>query len=256
MKSLPAGTFTMGYDAAEYDERPVHKVTISAFKMSATEITNAQYEQFRPTHKGMRGVKRTSFNDDDPVVFVSYDDAIAFCKWLSKKEGKSYRLPTEAEWEYACRAGAKTTYFFGNDPALLNHYAWTKTNSKGKYQKVGQKKPNAWGLHDMLGNVAEWTLDQYNKDYFATASDTDPLIRPTTRYPRSVRGGSYLDDAASMRSAARKASAPEWNVRDPQIPKSRWWLTDGMFIGFRIVRPLNQPSKEEIENFYKLYLGK
>lgn len=273
---VQGGSFTMGSPATEKsrkaDEGPQKQVAISPFWMGSFEVTHDQFGVFfrdenlsqgskldavtRPTAQYIDLSWNMGKDGGFPVNSMSVDAAMMFCRWLYDKTGIFYRLPTEAEWEYACRAGSKTTYFFGNDPTLLSQYAWTKTNSKGKYQKVGQKKPNAWGLYDMLGNVAEWTLDQYNKDYFATVSDTDPLIRPTTRYPRSVRGGSYLDDATAMRSAARRSSAPEWNVRDPQIPKSRWWLTDGMFIGFRIVRPLNQPSKEEIENFYKLYLGK
>ncbi|HSF46587.1 MAG TPA: SUMF1/EgtB/PvdO family nonheme iron enzyme, partial [Chitinophagaceae bacterium] len=130
------------------------------------------------------------------------------------------------------------------------------TNSKNKYQKVGQKKPNPWGLYDILGNVSEWTLDQYTVSYFDSAASADPMMKPGSRYPRSIRGGSYLDDASLLRSASRQHSEADWNIRDPQYPKSRWWLTDGMFVGFRVVRPLKQPTKEEAEKFYKLYLGK
>ena len=112
---------------------------------------------------------------------------------------------------------------------------------------VGQKKPNEWGLYDILGNVSEWVMDQYDEKYFNTVDAKDPLVPPSSRYPRSVRGGSYLSTPAELRSAARAHSEPEWNRRDPQIPKSRWWLTDGMFVGFRIVRPVHQPSKDEAE---------
>jgi formylglycine-generating enzyme required for sulfatase activity len=109
----------------------------------------------------------------------------------------------------------------------------------------------------MLGNLAEWTLDQYEVDYLTKIGDDpkDPLIRPTTRYPRSVRGGSYLSQITALTPSNRSKSDPSWNKRDPQIPKSRWWLTDGMFVGFRIVRPFVQPSAEEAEKFYTLYLG-
>lgn len=274
---IQGGTFTMGSPATEKnrktDEGPQKQVTLSPFWMGTHEVTHDQFALFfrdenlsqgskvdavtRPTAQYIDLSWNMGKDGGFPVNSLSVDAAMMFCRWLYEKTGVFYRLPTEAEWEYACRAGSKTTFFFGNDPAVIGQYAWTKANSKGKYQKVGQKKPNAWGLYDMLGNVAEWTIDQYTKDYFTVADTIDPLIKPTSRYPRSVRGGSYLDDLSSaFRSAARRNSVVEWNVRDPQIPKSRWWLTDGMFVGFRIVRPLLQPSKEEIENFYKLYLGK
>ena len=273
---IKGGTFLMGSPATEKnrkaDEGPQKQITISSFWIGTFEVTHDQFGVFfrdenlsqgskvdavtRPTAQYIDLSWNMGKDGGYPVNSMSVDAAMMFCRWLYEKTGIFYRLPTEAEWEYACRAGSKTTYFFGNDATLLNQYAWTKTNSKGKYQKVGQKKPNAWGLYDMLGNVSEWTLDQYDPEYFKVAEEKDPLIKPTKRYPRSVRGGSYLDAPVSMRSAARLHSVLEWNVRDPQIPKSRWWLTDGMFVGFRIVRPLLQPSKEEIENFYKLYLGK
>lgn len=273
---IKGGTFMMGSPATEKnrkaDEGPQKQITLSPFWIGTFEVTHDQFGVFfrdenisqgskvdavtRPTAQYIDLSWNMGKDGGYPVNSMSVDAAMMFCRWLYDKTGIFYRLPTEAEWEYACRAGSKTTYFFGNDGTQLNQYAWTKTNSKGKYQKVGQKKPNAWGLYDMLGNVAEWTLDQYNPEYFKVAEEKDPLIKPTKRYPRSVRGGSYLDAPASMRSAARQNSVLEWNVRDPQIPKSRWWLTDGMFVGFRIVRPFIQPSKEEIENFYKLYLGK
>ncbi|MEY3435613.1 MAG: hypothetical protein RL335_69 [Bacteroidota bacterium] len=273
---IPGGTFTMGSPATEKsrksDEGPQKQITISPFWMGICEVTHDQFSLFfrdenlsqgskvdaitRPTAQYIDLSWNMGKDGGFPVNSMSVDAAMMFCRWLYDKTGIFYRLPTEAEWEYACRAGTKTVYFFGNDPSVLGQYAWGKINSKGKYQKVGQKKPNPWGLYDMLGNVAEWTLDQYSKDYYTQATEKDPLVKPTSRYPRTVRGGSYLDDANAMRSASRRFSAVEWNVRDPQIPKSRWWLTDGMFVGFRVVRPFIQPSKEEIENFYKLYLGK
>jgi formylglycine-generating enzyme required for sulfatase activity len=191
-----------------------------------------------------------------PVNSMSHYTAMMYCRWLYKKTGHFYRLPTEAEWEYACRAGSTTTYYFGDDEKQLNDHAWFAGNSKNKYQKTGQKKPNAWGLYDMLGNVSEWTLDQYKEDYFKTlGSDAaNPSIVPTITYPRSVRGGGYLDKADALRCASRQKSDPSWNKRDPQMPKSKWWLTDGMAVGFRVVRPVKQPGAEEAEAFYKKYL--
>ena len=275
MVPIPGGSFKMGSAATEKgrrsDEGPQKQVTVSPFWMAAYEVTHDQFGVFfkdesvsqgskvdavtRPTAQYIDLSWNMGKDGGFPVNSMSQDGALMFCRWLYEKTGIFYRLPTEAEWEYACRAGTTTTYFFGNDGSQLGSYAWHKGNSKNKYQKVGQKKPNPWGLYDMLGNVSEWTLDQYSDKYFDTASASDPRIMPANRYPRSIRGGSYADDGAAMRSGARQHSEPEWNKRDPQIPKSRWWLTDGMFVGFRIIRPLQQPSKEEAEKFYKLYLG-
>ena len=118
-----------------------------------------------------------------------------------------------------------------------------------------QKKPNAWGLYDMLGNVSEWTLDQYDENYFSTiaANINDPLIQPAAKYPKTIRGGGYDESADMLRCAARNKSDASWNRRDPQIPKSKWWLTNASSVGFRIVRPLKQPTPEEAEAFYKKY---
>ena len=118
-----------------------------------------------------------------------------------------------------------------------------------------QKKPNAWGLYDMLGNVSEWVLDQYDENYFTTigANATNPLIPPASRYPKTIRGGGFDEQAGMLRCAARNKSLALWNRRDPQIPKSKWWLTDAGNVGFRIVSPLEQPTPEEAEIFYKKY---
>ncbi|HTF31784.1 MAG TPA: SUMF1/EgtB/PvdO family nonheme iron enzyme, partial [Flavitalea sp.] len=150
-----------------------------------------------------------------------------------------------------------TPYYFGSDPKLIDQFAWYAGNSKSKYQKVGQKKPNAWGLYDMIGNVSEWTIDQYNPDYFKKISEkpVDPRIEPATKYPKSVRGGGYTENPADMRSASRLKSEPAWNKRDPQIPKSKWWLTDAASVGFRVVSPLKQPTADEAEAYYKQYIS-
>lgn len=272
--SIPEGTFTMGSNAStKASEKPAKTVKVSAFWMGAFEITHDQFDVFFKDENTSQGSKVDAVTRPTPqyidlswdmgrdggfpVNSMSVDAAMMFCRWLYQHTGIFYRLPTEAEWEYACRAGSKTNYFFGNDPAQLAQYAWFKTNSKEKYQKVGTKKPNAWGLYDMLGNVSEWTMDQYAADYLKQIAEgqLDPTNPPAARYPRSVRGGSYLDMAAELKVFTRKFSEPFWNQRDPQIPKSRWWLTDGMFAGFRIVRPVKQPTVEEAEKFYKLYLG-
>jgi len=182
-----------------------------------------------------------------PAISMTQLAARVYCMWLSEKTGRYYRLPTEAEWEYACRAGTDTAYHFGNDPKKLDDYAWYFDNVEEKYEKVGQKKPNAWGLHDMHGNVAEWVLDQYTPDGYPPADGLldNPLAAPTTLFPRAVRGGSWLDDAEKLRSAARAGSTEDWKKQDPQIPKSIWYHTDAVHVGFRIVRPLNVPVAQE-----------
>jgi len=177
---------------------------------------------------------------------------------LYSKTGIFYRLPTEAEWEYACRAGTGTAYYFGDDAAQLGKYAWYAANSDNKFQKSGQKLPNAWGLYDMLGNVSEWTLDHYDEKNLEKIADntTDPFAAViSARYPKVLKGGGYGDGAAALRIANRIKSDPSWNQRDPQIPKSKWWLTEASSAGFRIIRPLKQPAAEEVNAFFRKYLG-
>jgi formylglycine-generating enzyme required for sulfatase activity len=182
-----------------------------------------------------------------PAICMTQHAARTFCKWLSAKTGRYYRLPTEAEWEYACRAGSTTAYCFGDDPEELEDYAWYFDNTDEGYEKVGKKKPNAWGLYDMHGNVAEWVLDQYDELGYEQLIDdiVDPLAIPTTLYPRVVRGGGWDQYAEDCRSGAREASDEEWKKQDPQLPKSIWYHTDALHVGFRVVRPLVEPSPEE-----------
>jgi formylglycine-generating enzyme required for sulfatase activity len=261
------------------DEGPQHPVTIRPFWMGKTEVTWAEYDlhwQASPGDKKQQiaaekrgaGTKELDalsrptppYADETfgygregmPVISMTHHAAMDYCRWLSQKTGKDYRLPTEAEWEWACRAGSKTAYAFGDDPRALGDYAWFADNSEDAPHKVATKKPNAWGLYDMEGNVAEWCLDQYRKDSYATfpldKPTLEPVLLPTSnRYPHVVRGGSWADKAPGLRCAARRASEKSWNVKDPQIPRSIWWLTDGDFIGFRIVRAV-----EEQENLKAL----
>jgi formylglycine-generating enzyme required for sulfatase activity len=180
-----------------------------------------------------------------PVLSITHHAAMEYCSWLSQKTGKTYRLPTEAEWEYACRAGTKTAYFFGNDPKDLNEYAWYEGNSEDATHKVGTKKPNPWGLYDMYGNVAEWCLDHYDKNSYQKFSLDQvfnwPVNLPTAnRFAHVVRGGSWSDKADQCRSATRRGSDKSWIRQDPNRPQSIWWLTDADFVGFRIVRPVEE----------------
>ena len=277
MTPVPAGSFIMGSSTQEKqrrtDEGPSRKIQIDPFWMGTNEVTHDEFLVFFNDEKTSRNsdvdaVTRPTPQYIDlswgmgkqggfPTNSMSQQTALMYCRWLYKKTGIFYRLPSEAEWEYACRAGTTTSYPFGNDASMLSEYAWYSANSNNKYQKVGQKKPNAWGLYDMLGNVAEWTLDQYDPAFFTKVTDgsSNPIISPGTRYPKTVRGGGYSDKPEAMRSASRAKSDPSWNKRDPQIPKSKWWLTDAAAVGFRIVRPFKQPPAEEIEKFYIKYLG-
>jgi formylglycine-generating enzyme required for sulfatase activity len=189
--------------------------------------------------------------EKNPAICMTQHAAMKYCEWLSKKTGKDYRLPTEGEWEYACRAG--TTGAFGIPAgAKLEDYAWFKGNSKGEDGRlsphpVGTKKPNAWGLHDMHGNVMEWCLDHYVKDAYkryekialAQAFVTEPVFKPTeNKWSHVARGGHFKDEPKDLRSAARRRSEKKWMAADPQEPQSIWWLTNYPIIGFRICRPV------------------
>jgi formylglycine-generating enzyme required for sulfatase activity len=399
MIPIPGGTYMMGSPDSEpgrkADEGPQHKVTVSPFWMEKCEVTWNEFELFmypgekkageasdaadavthptKPYVEMSFGMGKEGF----PAISMTQHAANTYCKWLSAKTGHYYRLPTEAEWEYACRAGTTTAYSFGDDVSKLGEYAWFTNNSdvsmtvlpedlrklddlanklkkpadpvsqfvagklspetvkllgdysggdnpalrvllsqdldkiihadssiydekrfagiklssdtssqltqklepadvtrlnrsllqaaypedisvspndaRNQYHKIGLKKPNPWGLYDMHGNVAEWTLDQYVADDYATfpaSGVTDPWVKATKPYPHSVRGGSWTDYADMLRSAARLGSDRSWKVQDPQVPKSIWYLTDAQFLGFRIVRPLKVPSAEELKKYW------
>ncbi len=278
MQAIPAGGFTMGSVENEpgrhTDEGPQRKITLSGFWLAATETSRDAFDVFykdeaTPQNSDVDAVTRPSQQYIDfslgmgkeggfPVNSLSQYSALMFCRWLYQKTGIFYRLPSEAEWEYACRAGTTSTWFFGNDSAELGKYAWYGANSGNKFQKSGGKLPNAWGLYDMLGNVSEWTLDAYNEKTLAAmkpeSADPAPVFS-TARYPKVLKGGGYGDDAARLRVAGRLPSNTAWNRRDPQVPKSKWWLTDAPSIGFRILRPVQTPTKEEADAFYAKYLG-
>ncbi|MEP6514113.1 MAG: SUMF1/EgtB/PvdO family nonheme iron enzyme [Parafilimonas sp.] len=276
MVAVKGGSFTMGSPETERgratDEGPQKTFFITSFWMGAFEVTHDEFDLFfkdaSVSQNSPDAVTRPSPQYIDlswdmgreggyPVNSMQQKTAVMYCRWLYNKTGIFYRLPSEAEWEYACRAGSASTYFFGDNEADLQKYAWYSKNSDKAYHKVGQLKPNPWGLYDMLGNVAEWVMDQYDENYFTKMKDIkkDPELYPTSRHPRVLKGGAYTDEATELRCANRTKWLPEWNKRDPQIPKSKWWLTDAPYAGFRLVRPIKKPSAEEIEKFFTLYLS-
>jgi len=216
---IDPGSFMMGQEDGDYDERPVHKVNISRpFHMAAAPVTNAQYEQLDPDHRQVRGQNGFSSDDDEAVVFVDWHEAARFCEWLSEKEGKPYRLPTEAEWEYACRAGTTTRFNTGDElPEECHRHQKAEWTPEPVSLAVDTTPPNAWGLGDMHGLVEEWCYDWYGP--YEEAEQTDPVGRASGLF-RVTRGGSHNTDLEFLRSANRLGTLPE----------DEHWL-----IGFRVV---------------------
>ena len=283
MTPLAGGRFTMGSPESEPgrepNEGPRHEVELSPFWIGTHEVTWAEYGAFMQRLES----ERRRRDDEQPVPQDAWADAVTrptppyvpmdfgmgvdgrpavcmtqfaarrYTEWLSMKTGRYYRLPTEAEWEYACRAGSDSAYAFGDDAAELGTHAFYFDNADDSYHPVGTKLPNAFGLYDMHGNVAEWVLDAFTPDGYAVEPGTlrrDPVVWPTEAYPHVVRGGSWDDDAPRLRSAARGRSKPGWKVQDPQLPKSIWYFTDAPFVGFRVVRPLKEPTAEEAARWW------
>jgi sulfatase modifying factor 1 len=227
--SIQPGSFMMGqYQGGDWDERPVHKVNITQpFAVSATEVTNVQYEQFEPEHRALRGKLGYSKQDNEAVIFINWYDAVDFCKWLSKKEDRPYRLPTEAEWEYACRAGTETAYFTGETlpkefykNARISWFpdpAHPLPAAEPMPLTVGQTEANPWGLYDMHGNVEEWCYDWYGP--YEPNEQTDPVGRADGDF-KVTRGGSHSTPIIYLRSANRLGT----------LPDDKSWL-----IGFRVV---------------------
>lgn len=283
MTPIRAGSFLLGSPSGESDrkaaEGPQVEVNISAFWMATHELSWKAYEVFQhsldvelrrreerpatPQDAWADSVSRPTppyvpmdFGmgmKDRPAICMTQFAAKQYTKWLSMKTGRFYRLPTEAEWEYACRAGGKTAYSFKGGEDAIDDNAWYFDNADDEYRAMGALPANAWGLFDMHGNVTEWCLDAYDKDFYATlkAGAQDPINWPEDLFPRSVRGGSWDDDPDALRSAARRGSKAGWKVQDPQLPKSIWYHTDAQFLGFRVVRPLKQPSLEEMARYWE-----
>ncbi|MEX0704597.1 MAG: formylglycine-generating enzyme family protein [Planctomycetales bacterium] len=295
MVPVPGGTFRIGSPAGEIDrnddEGPQFTVRVEPFWMGKCEVTWGQYLPYKETYDLW---VELSASKDHPQIAKSFDDVDAvttptplwepsfnyahgedprlpaatitqfaakqYTKWLSGLTGEVYRLPTEAEWEYACRAGTTTVWHFGEDPKLLDEYAWYDGNSGEKTHLVGQKKPNPWGLHDMHGNVMEWVLDQYDAESYARFDGKEVAALDAVRWPdkwgpRILRGGSYYGLANELRSAARfqSVSDSEWSSKDPNAPPhSAWWYDneETLEVGFRIIRPLDPPKADQRARFW------
>ena len=221
MAVIPAGHFWMGSmgEGENYDEAPVHRVDIThSFKMATTEVTNIQFEQFRPEHKQLRGKDGLCIGDNEAVTNVSWYDAMSYCQWLSERTGRTFRLPTEAEWEYACRAGTTFPFFTGDGlPGSMHKNQQKARTPKPVDLTVGTTPANAFGLHDMHGNVEEWCLDWYAP--YSASNAADPVTTSGGLY-RVTRGGSHNTPENYLRSANRSA----------MIPADRHSMT-----GFRIV---------------------
>ena len=262
---IEPGTFQMGCETPElpdhlleggshrlcgdFDEHPVHQVTLTQpFYMGVHQVTNAQYEAFDPNHRTLRGNLEFSKDDDEAIVFITWHEAVSFCNWLSKKEGLPYRLPTEAEWEYACRAGTQTPFFFGDSLSaefqknVRESWYPDEKRSDGVSEvvplTVGQTSPNTWGLYDMHGNVEEWCHDWYGP--YEPGDQTDPIGRIDGDF-RVTRGGSHSTLLYYLRSANRIAS----------LPQDKTW-----FVGLRVVigelptsnpLPLPKPKQWQID---------
>jgi len=291
MVPIPGGKFMMGSPEGEKSrksaEGPQVEIEIAPFWMSAYEVTWAEYKTYMALHdhfkkfqtKRIRAVSKDNEIDaitapsnlydptftfksgsdpKQPALSMSQYAAKQYTKWLSLTNGRFYRLPSEAEWEYAARAGTKTAYSFGDDDTNLGDYGWYYKNSEERTHLVGKKKPNPWGLYDIHGNVAEWVLDEYSDDYSDLAGKTtkaaDAINWPEEIYPRVVRGGSFDDSSSKLRSAARVESDDDtWRAEDPNIPLSPWWFTSdyGLAVGMRVIRPLDAPKKEDRETYWK-----
>ena len=290
MVPVPGGAFKMGSPDSEPghkpDEAPQHAVTVRPFWMGKTEVTWAQFYAFwkdqslyvadgvpqeqggpvppadaitRPTNTYVLELYEHG-RDGHPVLCMSHHAAMMYCHWLRFKTGLPYRLPTEAEWEFACRAGHAGAYGFDGGEDKLKDYAWylgdsaTSVDTDKSGEKaladeptthiVARKKANDYGLFDMHGNLWEWCLDTYKPDAYSLGGDANKpvlggFVKPlaNVKWGHVVRGGSYADKPEQLRSAARRQSEPVWVKDDPQAPTSVWWLTNMDVIGFRVCLP-------------------
>ncbi|MCG6553085.1 MAG: formylglycine-generating enzyme family protein [Candidatus Magnetominusculus sp. LBB02] len=228
--AVKGGCFQMGDSVGDGDpnERPVHEVCVSDFSMGKYEVTNQQFKKFRPSHDSGK-FEGVSLNENNqPVVNVSWEDAVEYAKWLSSKTGRTYRLPTEAEWEYAARAGSSSAYYWGNDASEACKYAnVSDAAAQKKYPKwrsfncddghlvaapVGSFRPNAFGLYDMLGNAWEWVEDVYNAEAYSKLPKNNPVFEGSGEY-RVERGGGWSNGPMGVRSSHRVGLTPTFGHR-------------------------------------------
>jgi len=293
MIPVPGGSMDIGSPANENgrteDEGPQFRVELEPFWIAKTELTWAEYKTFMRTYGVFKTLSSSNirpvtdenrvdaitaptplyepsytyeFGDDpkQPAVTMTQYSAKQYTKWLSGLTGVQYRLPTEAEWEYAARAGSKSAYSFGDSVDELDKYAVFSGNAETGAAQVGSKAPNAFGLHDMHGNVWEWTIDQYSATAFGGRSGKAFVGLSSTHWPteadsRCVRGGGWQDSAERVRSAVRMGSVDEeWKQEDPNVPLSPWWYTSdpARMVGMRLVRSSKPLSSEMISKFWEI----
>ncbi|MGJ8655736.1 MAG: formylglycine-generating enzyme family protein [Akkermansiaceae bacterium] len=283
MLPIKAGTFTW---KGEQDGDSL-EVSLSPFWMGKTEVSWNEFEPFmRPKFTREKNGQVKKFMrehieddidfiarptpiyhpvnhgmplDDHPAISMTQHSANKYCQWLSYQTGHFYRLPTEAEWEYACRADSKTKYTWGDTPQDAHKFAWIEGAPGSIYKLPGLKKANAWGLQDMQGNLQEWTLDQYvanRATYFGKTKVHNPWIKATKPYPHVIKGGHWKQQLADITASARTPSVKEWKKGDPQEPRSLWYLTDTPWLGLRIVRPAKIPTVEEMYHYWNSGVAK
>jgi len=293
MIPIPGGEFMLGSPESEADRRddegPQVKVTVDPMWVAKTEVTWGLYKEFMSLYgifKEFESTGKRPVNDsnrvdaitaptelydptftyeygeepEQPAVTMTQYSAKQFTKWLSLITGQQYRLPTEAEWEYAARGGTEKAYSWGDDTDKIDDYAWYFDNAFEGQVDVATKKPNPFGLYDVHGNVAEWTVNAYTEDGYEKFADksglnaTDVVVWPERPSPCVVRGGSWEMDPEDLRSAARLGSDDEeWKSEDPNFPRSPWWFTSdpARGVGFRIFRSYNSLPKDQIAKFWE-----
>jgi sulfatase modifying factor 1 len=294
MLPIPGGTFKMGASKGEAGataaEGPQIEVTVEPFWMAKTEVTWKEYMVFMGLYEKFKDFQSKKIRVVDeknvvdaitaptelyeptftfefgdhpnlPAITMTQYAAKQYTKWMSGVFGQQYRLPLDAEWEFACRGGSTTTYHFGDDASELDDYAWHEGNSEETPHFVAQKKPNQFGLYDMHGNAAEWVLDEYQKDGYKFLEGKkwkaiDTFRMPMKQFPRPVRGGHWGAKADACRSSSRLGSHDDdWKEYDPNLPLSPWWYTTdpARGVGMRMIRPLNEMPKAEIQKlkFYE-----